>query len=958
MRRVGIVALLVLGTVAVYWRASTFDFVLWDDPFYVVDNPPVRAGLTTEGVEWAFSETHGANWHPVTWLAHMLDFELLGDDPGAHHAASVAWHALCTALLFLLLEGATGRAGASALVAALFALHPLHVESVAWVAERKDLVSTAFALLAMMAHVSFARRSGVWRRAAVVAFMALSLMAKPTYVTLPFLLLVLDHWPLARRGLRRLVLEKAPLFALSLAFAVLTFVVQRAGGAMRAAIPLPERLENAVVSYVLYLEKALWPAHLSFHYPHPSLPGSTPLGAATVAASAAILVAISAAVFRSRRPEMRAGWLWYVISLVPTIGVVQVGTQAMADRYSYLPLVGPFWMLAWGGCAIYDRAVERRAWQRPALVVAAAALVAACAVRTVDRLPAWSDSESLLRTSLVATPENPLIQNNLAWLLAAHPDPRRRDPTAALELARQAVAATGSHEATYLDTLSVAYAALGDFDAASQAAQKGQRAAREAGDDESADQLGLRLATYRARRVVRDPTYLRLMRHPLDARPDILVISIDTLRRDAIPDGGADSSFAALAGSGLVFTRAVSPSSWTLPAHASLLTGTYPNVHGATAVGTALVDTVPALAETLREAGYETVAFTDGGFMDAEFGLSRGFDRYDTLTRDPAAREIPDLPREGAADPDGAAPPFDRATAYLASRDASAPPFFLLLHTYRVHDYFDVHPDALARAGPMPAPDPEELVKCVVGAQACDAEVWRDLEKLYRAEVLGIDVALRSLLATLERSGERDRTLVILTSDHGEGFEPGRGRIHHGGRLEADVLDVPMIWSGPGVVSGSSDAPVSLVDVMPTILDHLGIAVPATLQGASLAPVLAGGNGPPGARPRLAMDYQYTWRDGRRVSSEDVLQRPLAAGVVTGPWWYVRSVDGEELYDMEHDAEQRVNLALDDPRYTSLRELLAAKYTADLERPDTTGSEAGEPSPELKERLRALGYAR
>jgi hypothetical protein len=623
------IALAALSLV-VYSATPWFDFVLWDDLFYLVDNPHVRDGLTIDGVTWAFTERYGANWHPVTWLAHMLDFELLGDDPGLHHASAAAWHLLCTLLLFQLLGRGAGRVWPSAAVAALFALHPLHVESVAWVAERKDLVSTAFALAAMLAHLAWVRRGGALRRLGVGAFMAVSLMAKPTYVTLPLLLLVLDLWPLRRSDWRRMALEKIPLLVLSSLAAVTTLVVQEAGGAIPAAIPLGDRLGNAAFTTAAYLQKMIWPAALSFHYPHPSFPGGTPLTTGTIALSLAGLGALTVVVFLSRRRQLIAGWLWYGIALAPTIGLVQVGTQAMADRYTYLPLVGPFWMLAFSVAEFVERSERERPWVRIAATGAVIAAIAACGVVTWLRIPAWRDSETLLRHSLPATPDNPLILNNLAWLLATHPDPDRRNPELALRLARDTIAPDGTSDVNFLDTLIVALASNGEFDTATRTARQVQAAASADGLVDLEKLMSERIDALRKRRAPRDLTYLRLARRPLDARPNIVIISIDTLGRSVLsPSPGgrpATPHIDALAAEGFTFTRALAPSSWTLPSHASLLTGTYPNVHGATAPRAVIRDAAPALVGDLQAAGYETVAFTEGGFVDGEFGLAAGFD--------------------------------------------------------------------------------------------------------------------------------------------------------------------------------------------------------------------------------------------------------------------------------------------------------------------------------------------
>jgi protein O-mannosyl-transferase len=371
--------LLALATLALYAPVAWHPFIHFDDNRYVTENAQVQAGLTLAGAKWAFTTLHAANWHPLTWLSHMLDVQIFGENPGAHHLVNAALHAANAALLFLALAWMTGAPGRSLAVAALFAAHPLHVESVAWVAERKDLLSTLFGLLALCAYARERRR--MWL---VSSLFALSLLAKPMWVTFPFLLLLLDFWPLGR-GLR--LGEKLPLVALSVGSSAITLIAQTAGNAV-TALPLSLRLENAIVAYVQYLGKAFVPWPLAIFYPHQGYA----LPAWEVASSLLLLAAISAVTVaqRKERPWLLVGWLWFLGTLVPVIGVVQVGAQAMADRYTYLPLVGLFVALAW-------------TIRRPA--VAGAALAACCAL-TLQQLGYWSSHEALFRHALAVTPDN------------------------------------------------------------------------------------------------------------------------------------------------------------------------------------------------------------------------------------------------------------------------------------------------------------------------------------------------------------------------------------------------------------------------------------------------------------------------------------------------------------------------------------------------------------------------
>jgi len=411
-----LVVLLLAGvTAAVYARVGTFDFVGLDDPRYVTENEPVLQGLTAAGFRWAWSAGHASNWHPLTWLSHMLDVALFGVEPGAHHLVSLALHVLSSLLLLGVLRGLTGAPWRSALVAALFALHPLHVESVAWIAERKDVLAGTFWVLTLWAYSGYVARGGVGRYALTVLCLSAGLTAKPTLVTLPFVLLLLDWWPLGRvkggppPAVRRdgvaavsggrLVVEKLPLLALSLAASVVTYLVQQAGGTISAAGPVPllSRLSNATAAYGAYLVKAVWPLDLSFFYPLEK-GWDAGWGVPAVLGSGVLLVGVTwlCARERRRRPWLLVGWLLYLGTLVPMIGLVQAGWQAMADRYGYLSLTGVFVMVAWG-LADLARALPRL---RPVLALLAVAGLTACAALTWRQVGYWRDGETLARHAL------------------------------------------------------------------------------------------------------------------------------------------------------------------------------------------------------------------------------------------------------------------------------------------------------------------------------------------------------------------------------------------------------------------------------------------------------------------------------------------------------------------------------------------------------------------------------
>jgi len=407
-RRILIAAALALVVAGVFWPILGHDFTNYDDDEYVTGNPWVQQGFTRETLRWAWTSGH-IYWQPLTWMSHMLDWQLFGPEAAGHHAVSLAFHVANTLLVFLLLERTTGRTWRSALVAALFGLHPLRVESVAWAAERKDVLSTFLWLLTTHAWVGWARRPGAGRYLLVVLGLALGLMAKPMLVTLPFTLLLLDYWPLGRlrsgRDLWPRVREKLPLLPLALAAGVVTIAVQK--GATLGSLetyPVPVRIANAIVSYAGYLGMTLWPHDLIVFYRHPG--NAIPLW--KVAAAALVLAALTVIAIRERRrrPYLLVGWLWYLGTLVPVIGLVQAGEQAMADRFTYVPLLGVFVAVVWA----------LPPW--PMLVPLAAAAVAALAIVTRAQLPVWRDATTLFAHAVAVDPENALAHLNLGVALA------------------------------------------------------------------------------------------------------------------------------------------------------------------------------------------------------------------------------------------------------------------------------------------------------------------------------------------------------------------------------------------------------------------------------------------------------------------------------------------------------------------------------------------------------------
>ena len=405
-------AALVTLTMLAYAGIVSNGFVNYDDGVYVAANPHVQDGLRGNAPAWAFTATMNSNWHPVTWLSHMLDVQLFGLNPGRHHATSLLLHAANVLLVFLVLVRMTGAVWRPAFAAALFAVHPLGVESVAWIAERKNVLSTLFWLLTLLAWLRWLEVKTVARYFLVVALFAMGLMAKPMLVTLPFTLMLLDYWPLKRTSGPPLVREKLPLFAMAAISSVITVVVQHGGGALKTLerFSVSQRVANAVLAYAAYLGKTVWPASLAVFYPYPRI-GLMSIG---VAAAMVLLAAMSWLAFHRARtsPYLAVGWLWYLGTLVPVIGIVQAGEQSMADRYTYVPLIGIFIALSWG-------LGELANLSRPAGIAvrcAASSAIVVLVIVTRAQAATWAGSELLFRHALAVTSDNWTAHNNLGGL--------------------------------------------------------------------------------------------------------------------------------------------------------------------------------------------------------------------------------------------------------------------------------------------------------------------------------------------------------------------------------------------------------------------------------------------------------------------------------------------------------------------------------------------------------------
>ena len=469
--RIGLLVLAALPLLA-YLPVGTFDFVFFDDKEYVSANIWVQQGITPETVKWAFSTFYVANWHPLTWLSHMLDVTLFGLSPGLMHMVNLLIHVANIFLLFVFLQKSTHDFWKSFLVALLFGLHPLHVESVAWISERKDLLCAFFYLTALLAYGAYARKPGVVRYICVLAAFGAGLLAKPMIVTFPFLLLLLDLWPLKRLAIgksgpvfhpdhpfafsKNLILEKLPFFLMTALFCLVTIQAQKSGGAVGSfqVYPLLERLGNALSAYLGYVEKTVWPACLCFFYPHHGMPGLARIVGCLVFFSGTFIAAVELA---KKHPYVAVGWFWYLGTLVPVIGLVQVGGQAMADRYTYIPQVGLFIAGVWGLGAWAETGRRKKA-----AVVCAAAVAGACFFVTAFQVRHWQNSETLFQQALACTANNFVAHNNYGAYLANEGRLKQ-----ARDQMNQALAIKSDHAGVHIN-LGVVASKLGQFHQAAQ----------------------------------------------------------------------------------------------------------------------------------------------------------------------------------------------------------------------------------------------------------------------------------------------------------------------------------------------------------------------------------------------------------------------------------------------------------------------------------------------------------
>jgi len=546
--------ILILLSVLVFEDVRTHQFV-FDDLGFISRNSMVKSGLTWEGFTWAFTTWHMGIWHPLNWLSHLLDCQLFGVNPTGHHLTNVFFHIANSLLLFLLLQSCTKTDCPSFLVAALFAVHPLHVESVAWVAERKDVLSTFFWLLTMLAYLRYVLIPGWKIYFLILLCFCLGLMAKPMLVTLPLVLLIWDFWPLQRWSAKRkavvgaevinsefqqvpfgrLLWEKVPLFALATIFSVVAILSQKTGGLLVSLnhIPLASRISNALVAYVTYLAKTVWPVQLAVYYPHPatSIPLWQALGAAFILTVLSFLIIYQALSY----PYLLTGWLWFLVTLVPVIGLVQVGSQAMADRYTYIPLIGLFIMLAWGLADL----MARKRCPRLLMPLVATALISGFATCAWFQVRHWRNAVTLFEHTLNVSQKNGLAHgalgealyfrgetvralwhfqeairldptnglSGLAWVMATTANPKFRNGAKAVELAKLANQLTNYKDPEHLDTLAAAYAEDGNFPEAIGTAVKAIELASQAGRNDLAREIDRRRSLYQHAQAYRDEAY-------------------------------------------------------------------------------------------------------------------------------------------------------------------------------------------------------------------------------------------------------------------------------------------------------------------------------------------------------------------------------------------------------------------------------------------------------------------
>lgn len=981
-KRLAAVLGVVLLTAAAYSGSLNGEFV--SDDLSGIRNNPLVSSLTWSNVREIFTSFDDANYMPLKVLSLAVDHSIWGPEPFGFHVVNLVLHISCAILVLCILLRMGFSPFAAFLVAALWAVHPLQVESVAWISERKNVLSGLFFFAAFRVYLEVSHHPRKWTYLLTLALFGLALLSKMNTVVLPALCIAYELS--YNRRLRRddLVAISPMLVMGALVVGYNLYGSPVHGDGFHGGSAWVTWMSSAVV-VLRYAWHLLYPVDLTPGY-DVVLYGSVFDAPVLIALLVLVGIAIAIAVLLSRANRNAFWLLWALITLAPMLNIVPFRSM-MQDRYMYLSLLGPLALLGAG----YD--AVRRQWLRRALDAAAITALVMCFFMTREQVEIWSSPFTLwartativpmeavgrgvgggqpeklayLDAQLARNPDDATVRNNRGNL-----DYHAGDVEAALEH-YEASRRLQPDEPHNLVNLGRVYLDLGRLEDARRAlvratelrpysysawlhalrmhvAMQDASSAREAWDTivrirpDAASAPALR----RDRAALQRLTAAESKQETADSsRPNIVLISVDTLRPDRLrtyePRAAAHPAFDALAARGMVFTRACSTASWTLPAHASIFTGLYSDLHGA-ARGKSKIGSAASFVETLHDAGYQTVGFTDAGYVSGHFGFARGFENYDGWASTDSLLSPRSLPRDGEPHVDTRQRLFDRATTFLEARSDSRP-LFLFLHTYAVHDYFRQWDrgdgDAL-----KPTPRALKNLRCLIGKESCTPDEWRAMVALYDARISELDRALGSLLRLVDTKLDLDKTYVVILSDHGEGFDHERNRIHHGGRLHRDQLHVPFIIAGPEVRTGRSDEIVSLVDVGVSLADLAGVRDDRTTDGRSMASAIRGAA--PARQPEAvwAHEYFHAWRDGVRVSGQGEVTRPIQSARIDPRYWYIRADSRIELY------------AADDEQQSHPIENLPPDYPPEPPRPfelESTTSDIRDKK--LTDQLRALGY--
>jgi arylsulfatase A-like enzyme len=934
-RRVAAVLAVALVTVAAY--SGSLDGELVSDDLSGIQNNPLVTSLTWPNVLEIFTSFDDANYMPLKVLSLAVDHSIWGPEPFGFHLVNLVFHVGCAVLVLSILLRLGFSSFAAFLVATLWAVHPLQVESVAWISERKNVLSGLFFFAAFRVYLEVSDHPRKSTCLLTLLLFGLALLSKMNTVVLPALCIAYEL-VYNRRLRRNQLIVIAPMLVMGV------FVVGYNlygspvhGDGFHGGSPWVTWLSSAVV-VLRYAWHVLYPVNLTPGY-DVVLYGSLFDPVVLFAVLSLVGLVFAIAVLSSRGNKNAFWLLWALITLAPMLNIVPFRSM-MQDRYMYLSLLGPLALVGAGYDAI------RPQWLRRALGATAIGAVVACVFLTRDQVEIWSSPFTLwartattipmeaagrgvgraqpekldyLEAQLARDPEDATIRNNLGNL-AYH--------TGAVEAALahyEASRRLRPEEPHNLINLGRVYLDLGRLDEAEAALVRATElrpysysawlyalrlhlAMRDAASAREAWNAIVRIRPDAASSSAlrRDRAALKRLsaaesKHETSTSspyPNILLISVDTLRPDRLraydPRAASHPAFDALAGRGKVFTRACSTASWTLPAHASLFTSLYSDLHGAVR-GKSKIRPVTSFVEILHEAGYQTVGFTDAGYVSGHFGFSRGFENYDGWASEDSRLSPQSLPRDGKHHLDTRQQLFDRATTFLETRTERRP-LFLFLHTYAVHDYFRQWDHGDPTGEPGPTPRALKNLRCLIGRESCSPDEWRSMAALYSARIGEVDRALGRLLQLVETKLDLEKTYIVVLSDHGEGFDHERNRIHHGGRLHRDQLHIPLIIAGPSIFAGHVDDVVSLVDVGVSLLDLVGLDDDRKTDGRSLASAVRATASLGRAEAVWAHEFFHEWRNGVRVSGQQTGGAPIQSARIDTHYWYIRDDSRIELY--------------------------------------------------------------